>query len=61
MDNLFERVIGNYKTTWIGIVLLTIFILLMLFKIITPEEFGLFLPTIIGLFYVKDTILGEPK
>jgi hypothetical protein len=57
-----ERIFNNWKTSILGLILLAITIVLLFMKIITLGEFSSFFPTILGLLYVKDTILqANPK
>ena len=52
-----ERIFNNWKTSILGLILLSIAIVLLFMKIVTLGEFSSFFPTILGLLYVKDTIL----
>ncbi len=51
-----QRLIDNWKSTVIGIFLLAFSCLLVWFDKMTWTEFGVFLPTIIGFLWVKDTV-----
>ena len=51
-----ERIFNNWKTTVLGIILLILAVVL-LFMRITLGEFSAFFPTILGLIYVRDTVL----
>ena len=52
-----ERIFNNWKTTALGIILLILAVVLLFMKIITLGEFSAFFPTILGLIYVRDTVL----
>jgi len=52
-----ERIFNNLKTSTLGIVLLVLTVVLLFMRIITLGEFSGFFPTILGLLYVRDTIL----
>lgn len=52
-----DRIINNWKTTVLGIILLILAVVLLFMKIITLGEFSSFFPTILGLIYVRDTVL----
>ena len=52
-----ERIFNNWKTSALGIILLVLSIVLLFMRIITLGEFSGFFPTILGLLYVRDTIL----
>ncbi len=52
-----ERIFNNWKTTALGIILLILAVVLLFMRIITLGEFSAFFPTILGLIYVRDTIL----
>ena len=51
-----ERIFNNWKTTVLGIILLILSVVLLFMRIITLGEFSAFLPTILGLLYVRDTV-----
>lgn len=51
-----ERIFNNWKTTALGIILLILAVVLLFMRIITMGEFSAFLPTILGLLYVRDTV-----
>ncbi len=51
-----DRVINNWKTSALGIILLIAALVLLFMKTITLSEFSGFFPTILGLIYVRDTI-----
>ena len=51
------RIISNWRTTLIGVCLLIASLVLVFLKIITVSEFAAFLPTILGLIYVPDSVL----
>jgi hypothetical protein len=51
------RVILNWRTTLIGVCLFIASLVLVFLKIITVTEFAAFLPTILGLIYVPDSVL----
>lgn len=50
------RIFQNWRTSLLGFVLLILSSVLLFMKIITFGEFTAFLPTVIGLIYVQDTI-----
>jgi len=50
------RLFINWRSTLIGLVLLIVSLILVFHRIITFTEFTAFLPTILGLLYVQDTI-----
>ena len=52
-----ERIFNNWKTSALGIILLVIAVVLLFMRIVTLGEFSSFFPTILGLLYVRDTIL----
>lgn len=52
-----ERIFNNWKTTALGIILLILTVVLLFRRIITLGEFSAFFPTILGLIYVRDTVL----
>ncbi|MDD4554893.1 MAG: hypothetical protein PHP04_11870 [Bacteroidales bacterium] len=52
-----ERIFNNWKTSLLGLILLIIAVVLLFMKTITLGEFSAFLPTILGLIYVRDTVL----
>ena len=52
-----ERIFNNWKTTILGMMLLIIAVVLLFMRFITIGEFSAFLPTILGLLYVRDTVL----
>jgi len=51
------RLIQSWRTSILGIVLLIISTVLLFTKYIAFSEFTAFLPTILGLLYVKDSSL----
>jgi len=51
-----ERILNNWKTTVLGIILLATAVVLLFMRIITLGEFSAFFPTILGLLYVRDTV-----
>jgi len=62
------RIFSNWRTSLIGLCLFIASLVLVFLKIITFAEFGAFLPTILGLIYVQDSVLkvksrdhGEPS
>ncbi len=55
--NNFLRIFNNWKTTALGIILLILAVVLLFLRIITLGEFSAFFPTILGLIYVRDTVL----
>ncbi len=50
------RIFQNWRTSLLGLVLLILSSILLFMKIITFSEFTAFLPTVIGLIYVQDSI-----
>ena len=50
------RIINNWQTSLLGILLLIVAVTLLFLKIITLGEFTAFFPTILGLLYVRDTV-----
>jgi len=52
-----ERIFNNWQTTTLGIILLILAVVLLFMRIITLGEFSAFFPTILGLIYVRDTVL----
>lgn len=54
-----DRIIKNWKTSVIGIVLLAFAGVLVWFQKITLGEFTAFLPTVFGLLWVKDTFVSS--
>jgi hypothetical protein len=52
-----DRILTNWKTTALGFTLLILTVVLLFMKIITLGEFSAFFPTILGLIYVRDTVL----
>jgi hypothetical protein len=50
------RVIQNWQTSILGIILLILSSTLLCSRIITLSEFAAFFPTILGLLYVRDSI-----
>ena len=51
------RLIFSWRTSILGVILLIISVVLLFCKMITFSEFTAFLPTILGLLYVKDSSL----
>ena len=51
------RLIQSWRTSILGIVLLIVAVVLLFLKHIGFSEFTAFLPTILGLLYVKDSSL----
>ena len=52
-----DRIFNNWKTTVFGLILLVLAVVLLFMRIVTLGEFSAFFPTILGLIYVKDTVL----
>lgn len=52
-----KRVFENWKTTVIGLVLLTGLCYCFYTQLITFDQFMIALPTVFGLIWVKDTVL----
>jgi len=50
------RIFTNWRTSFLGVLLLIISIVLLFLRIITLSEFTAFFPTILGLLYVRDTL-----
>jgi hypothetical protein len=50
------RIFRNWQTSLLGLLLLIIAIILLFLRMITLGEFTAFLPTILGLLYVRDTV-----
>ena len=57
LNKLWVRFFGNPMTTIIGVLLLMFAMIGLIIGSITFEQFIIFLPTILGLFYVKDSVL----
>jgi len=57
IKRLFDRVVNNPITTIIGIILLIFCMVGVIIKLITIDQFIIIIPTILGLFYVKDSVL----
>ncbi len=55
------RLVKNWKTSLLGIILLIVTIFLLYQKILKGGEFIALLPTILGLLYLPDTILKNAK
>lgn len=53
---LLVRIIENPISTWIGIFLILFAAIGLILGKIGWDQFAFFIPTIIGFFYVKDTI-----
>ncbi len=51
------RLILSWRTSILGVVLLIVAIVLLFLRHISFSEFTAFLPTILGLLYVKDSSL----
>jgi hypothetical protein len=51
------RLILSWRTSILGIVLLILSVILLFSRYIEFSEFTAFLPTILGLLYVKDSAL----
>lgn len=51
------RLILSWRTSILGVLLLVISVVLLFTRIIAFSEFTAFLPTILGLLYVKDGAL----
>ena len=51
------RLILSWRTSILGVILLIISVVLIFCRMITFSEFTAFLPTILGLLYVKDSSL----
>jgi hypothetical protein len=56
-----SRVITNWKSSLLGIVLLIIAVAMLYLKIITGGEFIALLPTMIGLLCAPDSIFRKLK
>lgn len=57
INDMKKRVFENWKTTTIGLVLLTGLCYCFYTKLITFDQFMIALPTVFGLIWVKDTVL----
>lgn len=55
------RVVRNWKTTLLGIALLITAVAMLYLDHLTGGEFIALLPTILGLLYLPDSILGNTK
>ena len=53
-----DRILNNWKTTALGFTLLILAVVLLFVRIITLGEFSAFFPTILGLIYVRDTVMN---
>jgi len=53
------RLFYCWRTSALGIILLIISTILLFLKYIAFSEFTAFLPTIMGLLYVKDDVFGK--
>ena len=51
------RLILSWRTSILGVALLVISVILLFTRMIAFSEFTAFLPTILGLLYVKDSSL----
>jgi uncharacterized membrane protein len=51
------RLFQSWRTSILGVVLLVLSIVLLFCRIIGFSEFTAFLPTVLGLLYVKDSSL----
>jgi hypothetical protein len=51
------RLILSWRTSILGVILLIVSIVLLFMKFIAFSEFTAFLPTILGLLYIKDESL----
>jgi hypothetical protein len=51
------RLILSWRTSILGVILLITSVVLMFCRMIAFSEFTAFLPTILGLLYVKDSAL----
>ena len=51
------RLILSWRTSILGVLLLIISVVLLFTRLIAFSEFTAFLPTILGLLYVKDSSL----
>jgi len=54
-----KRVLCNWRTSLLGIILLIISVILLSLKILSGGEFIALLPTIIGLLIAPDNILKK--
>lgn len=59
MKEFKKRLFENWKTTLLGLTILSVAIVTLITGKITGSEFALLLPTILLLFRVKDTVLGN--
>ena len=53
------RIVKNWRTTLLGIILFIVSIVLLLFKTLTGGEFIALLPTILGLLFMPDSIFKK--
>ena len=53
------RLVKNWKTSLLGIMLLIVSVFLLYLKILSGGEFIALLPTILGLLYLPDEILKK--
>jgi len=54
MQNLIDRVFKNWKSTLIGITIISVSVIALLFDQATLEQVAIFWATGFGLFFVKD-------
>ncbi|MCK9422209.1 MAG: hypothetical protein M0Q38_06395 [Bacteroidales bacterium] len=55
------RVFQNWRSSLLGVILLIFSATLLCMEIITFTEFTFFLPTILGLLYIKDSVFRREK
>jgi len=53
------RVVTNWKSSLLGIVLLIISVVMLWLRVITGGEFIALLPTTLGLLYVPDSVFRK--
>jgi len=56
LQKLYERIFKNPLSSWMGVFLILFATLGLILGKIGWDQFAFFIPTIIGFFYVKDTI-----
>jgi hypothetical protein len=55
------RLILSWRTSILGIILLAVSLVLLFLRMIAFSEFTAFLPTILGLLYVRDSSIMNSK
>ncbi|NCA77074.1 MAG: hypothetical protein EOM90_12145 [Alphaproteobacteria bacterium] len=54
-----NRIVKNWRTTLLGLVLLFVAIVLLYLRTLTGGEFIALLPTILGLLFMPDSVFGR--